>query len=159
MARRSKTWQASRCSSASHSRKRRPSNLGVFRGQQPGRRQVHVADRQVGVDRHITDRGELVKLAVAVAGLGKFELGAPKLLVSHVQLDLVDLEFVDDLPARPRDIAAMSAHEALTSRSARRRSPSDFFAPGVGFFIAIFRFAMIPPPRSPSCRLLRCFGQ
>ena len=62
-----------------------------------GARQVDFRDQALAGQGQVADRGELVEVHVAVARFLQGELGAPQLLVLHLQLDLVHLELVQEL--------------------------------------------------------------
>ena len=69
--------------------------------QQGGARQVDLRNQSLGGQGQVADGGELVKVHVGGAGFLQGELGAPQLLILHLQLDLVHLEFVQDFLGGP----------------------------------------------------------
>jgi hypothetical protein len=76
--------------------------------------QVRSRDEASSVGGEVTDRGEIVQLDVARVGLFQGNLGASQLLVLHLQLDLVNLKFVQQPRRRlvrcSRRLCAMRDH-------------------------------------------------
>ena len=60
-----------------------------------GRREIRLEDQPELIQRDIPDGCKIVKFLVPAPGLLEFRLGAPHLLVLHLELDLVNLELVD----------------------------------------------------------------
>ena len=48
------------------------------------------------VQRQVSDGRKVVQFGIGIARLGQLDLRLPQLLVLHLQLDLVDLQFVDE---------------------------------------------------------------
>ena len=139
-ARRRLSRQGLRHSLATHTKKRRPSNFV----RSTANRAVAVRfaariTRPASRVKYAT--GELVEVEIAVAGAGQLELRSPQLLVLHVQLDLVDLQFVDQLLHVLDPHGGHVGARRLDQPLRACRSPLVCFAPAIASCLGIFSFA------------------
>ena len=71
---------------------------GSFDPQQAGRGEVRLLNRPLTVEGQVAHRGEIVEVAVLLQPRLHLVPGVLEFLVLHLQLDLVDLQFVDHAP-------------------------------------------------------------
>ena len=88
--------------------------------EQKGRREVCLDDEPLDTERDVAERGEVVEVEVAGPRLVELRLRAPKLLVLHLQLDLVDAKLVQQSPRalRRERLVEVRIEEVRQSRAA-----------------------------------------
>ena len=99
---------------------------GPFDPQQAGRGEVGLADQSLAVEGQVAHRGEIVEVAVFFQPRLRLVPGLLEFLVLHLQLDLVDLQFVNQALESPSDVSVwlrpLLELPLLSRSSARRRN-------------------------------------
>lgn len=102
--------------------------LLALRSQQCDTGEIDFRDQPLARQGEVTDRGELVEIHIAVAGLFQRGIGAPQLFILHFQFDLMHLELVQQFLGRAgRRLFQRCVGKLGFSRLAQQSGAAFFF--------------------------------